>query len=211
MPHARRAVAADRFLGAARSERKFSGHRTFIGQPLEAFSPWLHRRLLEFTVSVVKRPSHRSSRSILAAIFLWTASTSLASAAGYWTCSDGKWIAVGQPEYTMPTKSCGSQLGIPRSQLACEQAGGRWGPAGIFPHPFCKMPTHDGGRLCADTGECEGLCLAALTPAQRDRIKKWMHGRQKLPMLGKCTPYAPMFGCMAVVREGFVTGIICQD
>lgn len=73
------------------------------------------------------------------------------------------------------------------------------------------MPTHDGGRVCGDTGECEGLCLAALTRAQYDRVKKWTHARQKLAILGKCTPYTPMFGCMAIVREGFVTGITCLD
>lgn len=162
-------------------------------------------------MNVVKRPSHGSSLSILIAMFVWAASTSLASAAGYWTCSDGKWIAIGNPEYAMPIKSCGSHLQIPHTQLDCEQAGGSWGRAGLFPKPICKIPTHDGGRLCADTGECEGLCLAALTPAQRDLVKKWTGGRQKLQVLGKCTPYAPIFGCMAIVREGFVTGIRCQD
>jgi len=73
------------------------------------------------------------------------------------------------------------------------------------------MPTHDGGRLCADTGECEGLCLAALTPAQLDLAKNWIRLRQKQQMLGKCTPYVPILGCMAIVRNGFVTGIRCQD
>jgi len=73
------------------------------------------------------------------------------------------------------------------------------------------MPTHDGGRLCADTGECEGLCLATLTSAQRDLVKQWTHGRQKLKILGKCTAYSPVFGCMAIVKEGFVTGIMCRD
>jgi hypothetical protein len=162
-------------------------------------------------MNVVKRLSHGSSLTALVAIFLWAASASLVAAAGYWTCSDGKWITVGDPQYAMPIKSCGSQLEIPRTQPACEQAGGRWGPAGLFPHPICKIPTHDGGRLCGDTGECEGLCLAALTRAQIDLVKKWTHERQKLAILGKCTPYAPMFGCMAIVREGFVTGIRCQD
>jgi hypothetical protein len=160
---------------------------------------------------VVKRPDHAPSLSVLLAIFLWVGSTSFTHADGYWTCSGDKWVAVGDPEYAMPIKSCGSDLAIPGTQLACEQAGGRWGPAGIFPRPICRMPTHDGGRLCADTGECEGLCLAALTPAQRDLAKQWIPLRQKQQMLGKCTPSAPVYGCMAIVREGFVTGIMCRD
>ena len=160
---------------------------------------------------VVKRPRNAPSLSVLLAMFLWVGTTSFTHAAGYWTCAGGGWVAVGDPQHAMPSKLCGSHLEIPRTQLACEQAGGRWGPAGIFPNPICRMPTHDAGRPCADDGECEGLCLAALTPAQRDLVKKWTHGRQKLQILGKCTAYSPVFGCMAVVKEGFVTGIMCRD
>jgi hypothetical protein len=100
-------------------------------------------------------------------------------------------------------------LELPRTQAACEQAGGRWGPAGLFPHPICKMPTHDGGRVCGDNDECEGVCLAALTQAQRDRLMRG--ARQKLAILGKCTPITPVFGCMAIVEKGFVTGMLCRD
>lgn len=141
------------------------------------------------------------------AVLLWVTNPSAAQSPGYWTCSDGKWIGVGQPQHVPPLKICGSRLEIPRTQLLCERAGGRWGPAGLFPKSICRLPTHDAGRICADTEECEGFCLAALTPAQRDFIGK----RQKLQVLGKCTPYAPMFGCMAIVKEGFVTGLICRD
>jgi len=69
------------------------------------------------------------------AILFWAGSASFTHASGYWTCSGGKWIAVGDPEYAMPIKLCGSVLEIPGTQLACKQAGGGWGPAGIFPAP----------------------------------------------------------------------------
>lgn len=73
------------------------------------------------------------------------------------------------------------------------------------------MPTRDGGRICGDNEECEGLCLAELTPAQRDVVRRWTRGAQKLPILGKCTPHMPVFGCLAVVERGAVTGIMCRD
>ena len=145
--------------------------------------------------------------SVLLALLLWAGSTAVSQAAGYWTCSGGAWIAVGNPQHPAPLKSCGSQLDIPRTQLACESAGGKWGRAGLFPKPICRMPTRDGGRVCGDAGECEGLCLAALTPAQRDLLKK----RQKLELLGTCTPVAPVFGCMAIVKAGVVSGLLCKD
>jgi hypothetical protein len=129
--------------------------------------------------------------SVLLAIALWFVGASGASAAGYWTCSDGKWTAVGQPQHGVPVKSSGSLLEIPRTQADCEQAGGNWGRGRIH----CRVPTHDGGRVCADTGECEGLCLAALTRAQIDLVRTWRHTGQKLETLGKCTPYVPVLGC----------------
>ena len=164
-------------------------------------------------MSVVKRPGYAVGLSVLLAMLLWAGSTSFTHAAGYWTCSGDKWAAVGDPQYPTPSKLCGSQLVIPRGQIACEQAGGSWGPVRSFRRSGCKMPTHDGGRICADTGECEGLCLAALTPAQFDLVTGWRGTRQKqkLQILGKCTPSVPIFGCMAIVREGFVTGMRCQD
>lgn len=69
------------------------------------------------------------------------------------------------------------------------------------------MPTRDGGRVCADIGECEDVCLAALTPEQRDLLRK----RVRLDILGKCTPSTPVFGCMALVRAGVVSGLLCKD
>lgn len=158
-------------------------------------------------MNVGKRPDHAASLSVLLAMLLCAGSTSFVHGAGYWTCSADKWTAVGEPQHAIPVKSCGSRPERPRTQFACEQAGGRWGPAGLFPSPICRMPTRDGGRPCADTGECEGLCLAALTPAQRNLVQK----RQKLEVLGTCTPHTPIFGCMAIVKQGFVTGIECRD
>ncbi len=146
-------------------------------------------------------------RTALAVLLLALGGTSLARAEGYWTCSGDKWIAVGQPEHPVPLKSCGWVLQMPRTQADCEQAGGRWARAGLFPQPICTMPTHDGGRVCADNAECEGLCLAPLTPDQRALVVK----KQKVRVAGTCTPHTPVFGCIAIVNRGFVAGIMCRD
>jgi hypothetical protein len=149
------------------------------------------------------------ARVILLAV-LGLASAVLSAAAadpGYWRCSGGSWVAVGEPRTPSPSRACGVEPAIPGDRAGCEQAGGTWGPAGIFPKPICRVPTSDGGRACADDGECEGRCLAALTPAQRNEVQDG--GR--IEILGACTPVRPVFGCMAIVEKGWVAGILCAD
>ena len=162
-------------------------------------------------MKIVRRTGVAPVLIILSTILLGAAGAPLAHAAGYWTCDGGTWVPVGGPPYPAPLKKCGAQLERPRTQTACEQAGGRWGPAGLFPRPICRMPTHDAGRPCGDVSECEGLCLAALTPEQRDLLVRPRDGRRKLEMVGTCTPHSSVFGCMAIVEKGFVSGIQCRD
>jgi hypothetical protein len=140
-------------------------------------------------------------------LFGWAGAPSLTHAAGYWTCSDGDWVAIGHPDHARPSKSCGSRLVIPSTRPACDSAGGTWGKFGLFPREICRVPTHDAGRKCADADECEGTCLAAPTRAQLDRLRK----HEKLRMDGQCTPHVPMFGCMAVVEKGLVSRLVCRD
>ncbi len=126
---------------------------------------------------------------------------------GYWSCSGGSWIAVGEPRTPVPIKACGVEIAIPDDRAGCEKAGGSWGPAGIFPQPICRVPTTDGGRPCADDGECQGRCLATLSPAERDQVQSG----ERLSLLGACTTVTPVFGCMAIVEEGYVARILCAD
>lgn len=156
----------------------------------------------------LRRTYRRLAAQLLLAALLGAANPSLAAAEGYWACSEGSWVAASEPGYPPPLKVCGSHLDIPHSQVECERAKGVWRPAGIFPQPICRVPTHDGGRVCGDDDECEGMCLASLTPAERDLL---MRKKTLLAKSGHCTAHMPVFGCLAIVRKGLVTGLMCRD
>lgn len=145
---------------------------------------------------------------LFAASALAAAISSAATAEpGYWRCAGGAWEAVGAPHTPRPQRDCAVVRVIPDDRAGCEKAGGTWGPVGIFPKPICRIPTVDGGRPCGDDGECEGRCLAKLSPAERDEVQSG--GR--LEILGACTAVMPVFGCMAVVEKGWVSSILCAD
>ena len=130
-----------------------------------------------------------------------------ATAAGWWECRAGVWVGVDGPRHPQPSRACGDKPSLPRSESACRAAGGRWGRAGLFPKPICTMPTRDGGRVCADGGECEGACLL---DTKSDRSK--MFGpRPQGPATGVCTRARPVFGCTVEVTRGRVGRRICRD
>jgi hypothetical protein len=87
-------------------------------------------------------------------------------------CEEGAWVATGRPLHAMPLKACGSKLEMPGTRSACQDAGGCWDRFGLFQREICRVPTHDGGRTCADIEECEGTCLASLTREQIDLLRK---------------------------------------
>jgi hypothetical protein len=149
----------------------------------------------------------RSLRLIAFGVILFGAGAT-AHAAGYWTCSGKAWIRTGNPTYPMPSRSCGGPLlDYPSTEAACKRSGGEWGPAGLSPQPICTLITHDAGQVCGDSGECEGACLADLSPAQQAELQK----SGKVEVLGKCTARSPQFGCQAMVKEGFVDEFLCVD
>ena len=89
----------------------------------------------------------------------------------------------------------------PSSPLDCENAGGKWGPAGLSGSNICNLPTADAGIECSDSSECEGSCIA-----DRAQYKGGvLHTR------GKCTAWTSVFGCNAFVTNGIVQGVMCID
>lgn len=142
------------------------------------------------------------------AVFLALVAPALpAAAAGHWECRAGAWVAVGGPSHPRPLRACGDRPALPKSEAECLRAGGTWRRVGIAPGPSCSVPTRDGGRICGDGGECEGLCLAAPTPEQRRALAAGV----AVPLVGKCTTRRPVFGCMYPLEKGRVGRGICRD
>jgi hypothetical protein len=96
----------------------------------------------------------------------------------------------------------------PKNKTDCEKLHGKWGRAGIFPQEFCNMPTKDANKVCNDTSECEGDCLANLT---KDQIERTWRGKETIYTSGKCSAWRMVFGCKPIVRNGTVKGLFCQD
>lgn len=104
-----------------------------------------------------------------------------------------------------PTKPV---VSIPQDQATCLAQGGRWGRIGLSPREQCNLPAPDAGRVCNDSSECTGLCLADLSPEEKERVT-----RQKVPVQtsGKCSNWVIVVGCVAEVESGQVRNIICRD
>jgi len=65
-----------------------------------------------------------------------------------------------------------------------------WSPTG----PFCNLKTSDGGKICTDSGQCEGRCLA------EDENSK----------AGKCSDMKSSIGCTFEMFNGKVLEV-CYD
>ena len=130
-----------------------------------------------------------------------------ALAGDYWACEGGNWVAVGRPDYPMPLKICGAKVEIPKTAEDCALRGGTWKRLGLSPAPSCLMPAAlDGGRVCGDSDECEGMCLSDYDIDDA----MLMQGRDT-PARGHCSETIQVFGCNAIVAKGRVRGVLCID
>ena len=101
-----------------------------------------------------------------------------------------------------------SVIDIPKDQATCEARGGKWGKIGLSPRDACNLPTTDAGTVCSDSSECEGACVANLSRADYDRVTK---NKVIIDSMGQCTPWRIVVGCLAIVTNGKVNGIMCID
>lgn len=95
----------------------------------------------------------------------------------------------------------------PETKEACEAAGGEWGHWGFLSEERCNERTNDAGKVCHDSEECEGACLAELD-ASAERLL--MRGGE-LALSGRCSERKLVYGCHPFVRKGKVKGILCVD
>lgn len=97
--------------------------------------------------------------------------------------------------------------GEPVGKDECLAQGGAWGAFGLLIQEQCNLPTSDAGNSCLDSEECQGACIAELTPGQQARVT----GGQPVEVTGTCSKQTLNFGCYPFVKQGFVRGILCVD
>jgi hypothetical protein len=95
----------------------------------------------------------------------------------------------------------------PKDKESCEAANGVWGPIGLAPYDVCNIPTSDGGKLCYDSSECDGYCLADLTPEMEEQLAQGT----SVVTPGECSDWTQQIGCIAFVESGRVDQILCID
>lgn len=97
--------------------------------------------------------------------------------------------------------------GFPADKESCEALGGKWGRIGAYPEEECNLPTSDAGKECSGYDECEGSCLADLSEDEQSKVAQGIVVYTK----GKCSAWKITVGCLTLVEEGKVSGIICID
>jgi hypothetical protein len=84
---------------------------------------------------------------------------------------------------------------IPQSEAECGARGGNWTTLGL-PYPgkpkVCDLKATDSGKVCSDSSECQGLCVAP------DSVASGLKAN------GTCSAYLSNFGNVRVVEHGKV-------
>ncbi len=89
------------------------------------------------------------------------------------------------------------------AKAACEAENGFF----IEVLEICRILTADSGKTCADSSECEGLCLAKPTPAKIANIA----AGNSVSAAGACSQWKNFFsGCFYVAKNG-VLERLCAD
>jgi len=95
---------------------------------------------------------------------------------------------------------------FPKDKEACEVKGGIWKKIGPRPNEECNLPASDSGKICTDSEQCQGYCLAKLSPEQ---LRSGMKGK-RIKTDGFCSPTLKTIGCQGFIKNGFAN-IICLD
>ena len=121
-------------------------------------------------------------------------------------CTIAFCVAAGQPAIaseaasSKATSSKHKKVAAPKTAESCAAAGGTWRKVGMLRQELCDMPTHDAGKSCKSSSECESVCVA---PDGADLTK---------PVTGTCFRSLVLVGtCLARVENGRVATAQCSD
>jgi hypothetical protein len=102
--------------------------------------------------------------------------------------------AAAAPAATPPPKT------PPGTEEGCRACRGIWGKHGISQTPSCNCRTGDGGKICRDGEDCQGLCVADSDNPARDVTDPGPPPRGYI--LGRCSEFAAIFGCYRPIDRG---------
>ena len=84
---------------------------------------------------------------------------------------------------------------VPQSAAECAARGGNWTTLGL-PYPgkpkVCDLKATDSGKVCSDSSECQGSCVAPDSIASGAKA------------IGTCSAYVSNFGNVKLVEHGKV-------
>ena len=80
-------------------------------------------------------------------------------------------------------------------QDTCREEGGKWEIMGLRRQKVCNFKTTDVGKVCTDSKQCQGACVAN-DPAATS---------------GKCTEWTSNTGCHVFINNGKSSGLLCVD
>jgi hypothetical protein len=84
----------------------------------------------------------------------------------------------------------------PTTKEACDACRGEWALHGIGTDESCICPTHDAGKMCFDSNQCEGQCLVA-DDATFERMEEGPPPRGCF--VGRCSEFDTTFGCYRTI------------
>jgi hypothetical protein len=88
---------------------------------------------------------------------------------------------------------------LPATQAECQAKGGVWRSIGLpGSPPSCDLKTTDAGKVCSDSGDCQGICVAPSNAVLNSKG------------VGTCSAHVVEFSCFKYVAQG-VVDTICVD
>lgn len=92
------------------------------------------------------------------------------------------------------------QEALTANPAACAKAGGEVRRVCLMGVPMCVVAFADAGKVCTDSSECSGRCLASKAGAAMTQ-----------PAKGQCSATNDPCGCFQTVEKGIAQPALCVD